>query len=164
MQDISFYSSPLGKILLASDGQGLSGLWFTNSRYYADSLANKHQEKEDQYLQDAKRWLDLYFAGEKPNFTPKLRLKGTAFQNAVWLSLLEIPYGHTVSYKEIAQKVSEKRDHLPVRAAAAAIGRNHISLIVPCHRVIGSNGNLTGYAAGIEKKKALLKLEGIDLK
>lgn len=164
MQNISFYSSPLGRILLASDSQGLSGLWFTNSRYYADTLTVNYQEKDDQYLLAAKAWLDLYFAGQEPDFTPKLRLTGTAFQNEVWLSLLEIPYGQTATYKEIAQKASVRKDHLPVQATAAVIAHNHISLIIPCHRVIGSDGSLTGYAAGIDKKKALLKLEGINLK
>lgn len=162
MQHISFYQSLLGKILLASDDQGLTGLWFASDRFYADNLNKNHETREDKPILAAKKWLDEYFTGKKPAFTPKLHLQGTAFQVKVWQALLQIPYGQTRSYKEIAQKVSTNRNHLPTRAVGAAVGRNHIALIIPCHRVVGSNGNLTGYGAGIDKKIQLLKLEGVD--
>lgn len=162
MQHISYYQSPFGKILLASDEKGLTGLWFSSDRFYADNLSKNYESKADSYLLSAKKWLTQYFAGKKPNFTPQLHLQGTAFQLKVWQALLQISYGQIATYKEIAEKVSPNAKHFPVRAVGGAIGRNHLSLIVPCHRVIGSNGNLTGYAAGIDKKIQLLKLERID--
>lgn len=163
MQEITYYNSPVGKILLASDDLGLTGLWLHSDRFYADNLTEDHQLGTNNYLADAIKWLDLYFAGKNPNFLPKLHLIGTNFQNQVWLALLEIPYGEVTTYKKIAEKVAGRTDHLPIRAVGGAVGRNHIALIVPCHRVIGSNGNLTGYGGGIDKKIQLLQLEGIDI-
>lgn len=162
-QNISYYNSPLGKILLASDDQGLIGLWFSTSKYYADILEKNVQQKSNDYLKDAKRWLDQYFAGQRPDFLPTLHLIGTPFQRKVWQALLQIPYGKTYTYKQIAHMVTASANHLPIRAVGGAIGRNHISLIVPCHRVIGSNGKLTGYSGGIDKKVSLLQLEKINL-
>ena len=163
MQKIAYYNSPVGQILLASDEQGLTGLWLRSDRFYADNLAKDHQLGKNKYLDDAIRWLDLYFEGKNPKFLPKLHLIGTDFQNQVWLALLEIPYGEVTTYKKIAEKVAGRADNLPIRAVGSAVGRNHIALIVPCHRVIGSNGNLTGYSGGIDKKIQLLQLEGIDI-
>lgn len=163
MQNISYYHSPLGQMLLASDEKGLTGLWFSSDRFYGDILGKNYHVRDDDYIKAAKKWLAQYFAGQKPAFTPKLHLQGTPFQIKVWKALLHIPYGQTRSYKEIAEKVSSSPQHLPIRAVGGAVGRNHIDLIVPCHRVVGSNGNLTGYGAGIDKKIQLLKLEGVNL-
>lgn len=115
----------------------------------------------DEYIKSAQKWLDQYFTGQKPDFIPQLHLIGTTFQKGVWQTLLQIPYGQTFTYKQVAQSVAKDPHHLLIRAVGGAIGRNHISLMVPCHRVIGSNGNLTGYSAGIDKKVELLKLENI---
>ncbi|CCI84724.1 methylated-DNA--protein-cysteine methyltransferase [Lactobacillus pasteurii DSM 23907 = CRBIP 24.76] len=164
MQTISYYDSPFGKILLASDQAGLTGLWFEDDRGYADNLTSEHRLGESSFVKDAKEWLDLYFAKQKPDFTPKLHLQGTDFQIKVWQELMKIPYGQVISYKDLAQKVSSDPKHLPIRAAGGAVGKNHITVIIPCHRVIGANNNLTGYRAGIEKKIQLLELEGINTK
>lgn len=163
MQTISYYNSPLGKILLAADKQGLIGLWFDTDRYYGDTLTKDYIEEENIYLISAKKWLDIYFKAKQPNFTPKLHLIGTHFQKSVWNALLHIPYGQTTTYKEVAMQIASDPNHLPTQAAGTAIGKNHLSLIIPCHRVIGSNGKLTGYAAGIDKKFKLLQLEGINI-
>lgn len=151
------YPSPLGVITLASDGEALVGLWFEGQRHFGKGLTGEKAERPLPVFDQADRWLDVYFSGEKPDFMPPLRPRGTAFQEAVWRRLLDIPYGHTVTYGEIAASLG-----LPLGAARAvggAVGRNPISLMIPCHRVVGADGSLTGYAGGIERKKHLLKLE-----
>ena len=151
------YPSPLGVITLASDGEALTGLWFEGQRHFGKGLTGETAERPLPVFDQADRWLDVYFSGEKPDFMPPLRPRGTAFQEAVWRRLLDIPYGHTVTYGEIAASLG-----LPLGAARAvggAVGRNPISLMIPCHRLVGANGGLTGYAGGIERKKRLLKLE-----
>ena len=117
------------------------------------------------FLKDALRWLDIYFSGQKPDFLPKLHLIGTDFQREVWDILLEIPYGQTVTYGEIARKIADKRGlkTMSAQAVGGAVGHNEISIIIPCHRVVGTNGSLTGYAGGIDKKISLLKLEHTDM-
>lgn len=164
MQTISYYQSPVGRILLASDDQGLTGLWLASERFYADNLT-EHQLGQTPVLNSIKKWLDQYFSGQKTTFTPPLHPNGTPFQLMVWQLLLKIPYGHTTTYAELAQQAAQKH-HLAKMSAQAvgnAVGRNHIALIIPCHRVVGSNGNLTGYGGGIDKKIQLLKLEGLDM-
>ena len=131
------------------------------SLLHADILNDEVKVGSDEYIKSAQKWLDQYFTGQKPDFIPHLHLIGTTFQKGVWQTLLQIPYGQTFTYKQVAQSVAKDPHHLPIRAVGGAIGRNHISLMVPCHRVIGSNGNLTGYSAGIDKKVELLKLENI---
>lgn len=120
---------------------------------------------DDKILGDTKKWLDLYFSGEEPNFTPKLKLEGTEFRRDVWKILLEIPYGETLSYKDIANKLmaSGKYERMSSQAVGGAVGHNPISIIIPCHRVVGTSGSLTGYAGGLDRKVRLLKLEGIDV-
>lgn len=120
---------------------------------------------DDKILGDTKKWLDLYFSGEEPNFTPKLKLEGTEFRREVWKILLEIPYGETLSYKGIAEKLiaSGKYERMSSQAVGGAVGHNPISIIVPCHRVVGTSGSLTGYAGGLARKVRLLELEGIDV-
>ena len=158
MDCVDFYNSALGKITLSSDGSSLTGCWFEGQRHFGATLSGVCEKKVVPVFADAKRWLDVYFAGGEPDFCPRLSFahKATAFQLKVWRALLEIPYGTTCSYKDVAQKVGGLSW---CRAAAAAIGRNPISLFVPCHRVIGSRGQLTGYAGGLERKAWLLRLE-----
>lgn len=162
MQYTSHYQSPMGNILLAADKVGLTGLWFEGQKYYALYLDKEHEEKELPVFEQAKKWLDIYFSGKKPDFKVPLHFVGTDFQNEVWEILYAIPYGQTITYGEIAQFLAEKRGvkRMSAQAVGGAVGRNEISIIVPCHRVVGTNGSLTGYAGGIEKKIALLKLEG----
>ncbi|MBR0227811.1 MAG: methylated-DNA--[Clostridia bacterium] len=151
------YVSPLGEITLASDGEALVGLWFAGQKHFGAGLSGQTTKKPLPVFDQAVRWLDRYFSGKKPDCPPPLRPRGTAFQQAVWRRLLDIPYGHTVTYGEIAASLG-----LPsgaARAVGGAVGRNPISLIIPCHRVVGAHGSLTGYAGGIERKKRLLELE-----
>ena len=162
MQYTTTYHSPLGEILLAADEIGLTGLWFDGEKYYAWNLDENHEEKEVPVFQEAKRWLDIYFSGREPDFMPPMHMLGTAFQKEVWEILRTIPYGETTTYGGIAAKIAKKRG-LPSMSAQAvgnAVGRNELSILIPCHRVVGTNGSLTGYAGGIDKKADLLKLEG----
>ena len=152
---IQYDDSPLGKMLLAADEIGLIGVWFENQKYYASGL-KETLEKETVVLKETKEWLDFYFSGKEPEFLPKMHLIGTEFQKKVWHILLKIPYGKTMTYKDIARIISPT---MSAQAVGSAVGHNKISILIPCHRVIGSNNNLTGYAGGIEKKENLLKLE-----
>ncbi len=162
MEYISRYASPLGEILLAGDETGLTGLWFVGQKYFAKNLEERHEVQELPLFVETKRWLDIYFSGEKPGFTPPLHLKGTPFQTRVWQALRTIPYGETVTYGDLARRLSEDVEggRASPRAVGGAVGRNPVSLIVPCHRVVGGKGQLTGYAGGLERKRALLRLEG----
>lgn len=162
MQYTADYQSPLGKILLAADGIGLTGVWFEGQKYFPAQGCTESVISETPVLTSAKRWLDIYFSGKEPCFDLPLHFAGTDFQNEVWKLLCTIPYGKTMTYGEIARKLAEKRGiaRMSAQAVGGAVGRNKISIIVPCHRVIGSDGSLTGYAGGIDKKKTLLRLEG----
>ena len=159
------YNSPLGDILLAADQTGLTGLWFDGAKYFADNLPEAHTEQETPILLEAKRWLDLYFAGNKPDFMPPLHPIGSAFRQAVWNILLQIPYGQTMTYGEIARQLAKKRgvSRMSAQAVGGAVGHNKISILIPCHRVVGTNGSLTGYAGGLDKKIKLLELEQADM-
>lgn len=164
----STYSSPLGNILLASKNNELIGLWFEGQKYYLGSIKEETKEKNDEeILKKTKNWLDRYFKGEKPN-PNELKCKpiGSDFQKQVWNILCEIPYGQTITYKEIAEKLAKKRGlkSMSAQAIGGAVGHNPISIIIPCHRVVGTSGNLTGYAGGLDKKEYLLKLEKIERK
>ncbi len=163
MQYISTYHSPIGKILLAADETGLTGLWFDGQKYYANHLDAEHKEADMPIFETVQKWLDIYFSGQEPDFMPPVHLLGSPFQICVWKLLQQIPYGQTVTYGELAQKIAEERGlaHMSAQAVGGAIGHNAVSIIVPCHRVVGSDGSLTGYAGGLEKKKYLLTLEGI---
>lgn len=162
MQYTGKYKSPLGNILLAADEKGLTGLWFEGQKYFARCLDKEHEEKNLPVFRDAKRWLDTYFTGKEPNFKLPLHFTGTSFQNEVWEILYTIPYGKTITYGEIARLLSQKKGlaQMSAQAVGGAVGHNEISIIVPCHRVVGASGNLTGYAGGIDRKIKLLKLEG----
>ena len=159
------YFSPLGGITLASDGEAIVGLWFDGQKYYADTLDNEHMEKALPVFKETDRWLDTYFSGKQPDFMPKLSMRGTAFRKAVWNILLTIPYGQTMTYGQIAEIVAKQMgfDRMSAQAVGGAVGHNPVSLIIPCHRVVGSSGNLTGYAGGIDKKIRLLQLEQADM-
>ena len=166
MQYTSHYRSPIGNILLAADEIGLTGLWFEGQKYFALYLDKEHEEKEIPIFEKAKKWLDIYFAGKEPDFTVPLHFTGTDFQNEVWEILCAIPYGRTMTYGEIAKQIAAKKGlpRMSAQAVGGAVGRNGISVIVPCHRVVGANGSLTGYAGGIDKKIKLLQLEKADMR
>lgn len=165
MQYTSTYQSPVGKILLAADDIGLTGLWFDGEKFYADSLDPEHEEKELPVFGTVKRWLDIYFSGREPDFMPPIHMIGTPFRLIVWKFLLQIPYGETITYGELAKMVAKEKGiaHMSAQAVGGAVGHNEISIIVPCHRVVGSDGSLTGYAGGVDKKEKLLSLEGADM-
>lgn len=159
------YPSPLGGITLASNGDALTGLWFDGQKYFGDTLPADHAEKSLPLFEQTAHWLDTYFSGKAPAFTPPLCMETTPFRKRVWEILLTIPFGQTMTYGEIAAKIAAEKG-LPTmssQAVGGAVGHNAISLIIPCHRVVGANGSLTGYAGGIERKEALLRLEGADL-
>ena len=164
MEHICHYTSPLGKITAASDGSALTGLWFDDQKYFAYTLDVEHEEQTDDILEDTIRWLDIYFSGKEPAFTPPLCMKTTPFRRMVWEILLTIPYGRTMTYAQIAEITAAERKipKMSARAVGGAVGHNSISLIIPCHRVVGSDGSLTGYAGGIERKRRLLELEGAN--
>ena len=124
------------------------------------------RKKKSPLFEKLKQWLDIYFSGKEPNFTVPLHFIGTDFQNEIWETLCTIPYGQTMTYGEIAKQIATKKGlpRMSAQAVGGAVGHNEISIIVPCHRVVGANGNLTGYAGGIEKKVKLLKLENVDMK
>lgn len=159
------YDSPLGGILLVADETGLRGLWFDGQKYFARSLPAEHIEQNTPALTEAKRWLDIYFAGKEPDFLPPLHPAGSAFRQSVWEILLKIPYGQTITYGDIARQLAAKRGlaNMSAQAVGGAVGHNEISVIIPCHRVVGANGSLTGYAGGIDKKIKLLELERADM-
>ena len=159
------YDSPLGGMLLAADEIGLTGLWFSGQKYFARGLPAERTERSTPVLTEAKRWLDLYFSGREPDFIPPLHPAGSAFRRAVWQILLQVPYGQTITYGEIARQLAEKRGlaRMSAQAVGGAVGHNEVSVIIPCHRVVGTNGSLTGYAGGIGKKVRLLELERADI-
>ncbi len=159
------YCSPLGDITLASNGTELTGLWFDGQKYFGATLPKEYQERDIPIFQQTKQWLDIYFQGETPDFTPPLCMETTPFRKAVWNILLTIPYGKTTTYGEIAKQIAMQKglSQMSAQAVGGAVGHNSISLIIPCHRVVGVNGSLTGYAGGIDKKIRLLKLEKADI-
>lgn len=162
---IQHYDSPLGGILLAADETGLTGLWFDGQKYFASDLPAERVEQNTPALSEAKRWLDIYFTGKEPDFMPPLHPIGSAFRRSVWDILLRIPYGQTTTYGEIARQLAEKqgRPRIAAQAVGGAVGHNKISIIIPCHRVVGTNGSLTGYAGGVDKKVKLLEWEHTDM-
>lgn len=161
MEYIHHFESPLGGITAASDGEALTGLWFDGQKYFGNGLDSDHEEKMLPVFEQTGRWLDIYFSGEEPDFIPPLSMKTTPFRRTVWEILLSIPYGHTMTYGEIAAKIAEQKGlpGMSAQAVGGAVGHNAISLIIPCHRVVGADGSLTGYAGGLDKKQKLLALE-----
>jgi len=158
------YDSPLGGILLAADEEGLTGLWFETQKYFAAKLAPEHEEKMTPVLDAACRWLDVYFSGREPDFTPKLHLVGSDFRQAVWALLRKIPYGQTTTYGALAGQLAEQSGkRVSAQAVGGAVGHNPVSLIVPCHRVVdrfgGTKAAFDTFAPGTQR--ALLEAEGV---
>ena len=152
MQYIKHYDSPMGDLLLAADEQGLTGIWIKDQKYFGYYLDPEHEEADCPVFEKTIEWLDIYFEGRDPGFLPPIHMVGTDFQKAVWEILLEIPYGKTTTYGRIAQQIAAKRGiaRMSAQAVGGAVGHNEISIIIPCHRVVGTNGSLTGYAGGID--------------
>ena len=164
MDYVHHYRSPLGGITLASDGSALIGLWFDGQTFSASALSPDREEKPLPVFEQAERWLDLYFGGRDPGFTPPLALRSTEFGKTVCRIMLTIPYGRTTTYGKIAEIVARRRGvpRMSAQAVGGAVGHNPVSLIIPCHRVVGANGALVGYGGGLERKAALLALERAD--
>ena len=165
MHYINHYNSPLGKITFASNGKELTGLWFDGQKYFASTLTKEYEQKNLPVFEQTAKWLDIYFSGKNPDFTPPLFLSSTLFRNEVWKILLAIPYGSVITYGGIADIMAKKRgvENMSAQAIGGAVGHNPISIIVPCHRVMGKNGSLTGYAGGVDIKEKLLKIENVDM-
>ena len=166
MQYTTTYPSPLGEILLAADEIGLTGLWFDGEKFYADSLDPEHEERSIPVFDVVKKWLDIYFSGREPDFMPPVHMFGSEFRQQVWKLLREIPYGATITYGALAKRLARERglERMSAQAVGGAVGHNPISILIPCHRVVGTNGSLTGYAGGLQRKIKLLMLEGVDMK
>ena len=162
MQYIHYYESPIGQILLTADEQGLTDLMLQGEPW---TLAADHSEKATPAIIESVQWLDIYFSGNIPDFIPPLHLTGSPFQMEVWELLLKIPYGSITTYGDLAKQIAQQRgiSRMSAQAVGGAVGSNPVSIIVPCHRVIGANGNLTGFASGLDNKIALLKQEGHDM-
>ena len=166
---IAYYDSILGKLTIASDGENIIGLWIEGQKYFADTIKNENIIKKDDLsiFIKTKEWLDRYFRGERPDIKElKLSPKGSEFRQNVWKILCRIPYGQTITYGKIAKEIAKlmNKNSMSAQAIGNAVGHNPISIIIPCHRVVGTNGGLTGYAGGIDKKRELLELENADVK
>ena len=155
--------SPVGQLTLSADGQAITGLWLEGQKYFCAGLSYDVKEADLPVFQQAEAYLTAYFSGSPLPPLPPLRPAGTAFQRAVWALLAQIPYGQTRTYGALAAELRRRGTAAAPRAVGAAVGRNPISILIPCHRVVGANGNLTGYAGGLARKRFLLELEGVDL-
>lgn len=173
MEKTMIYDSPIGKLTLSGDGTGITGLWIEGQKYFGRTLETGSREESSCYDAPDKdfcevfgracKWLDAYFKGEKEEISFPLAPKGSIFQRSVWDILREIPYGETTTYGEIAKILSDRQKRpMSAQAVGGAVARNPISILIPCHRVVGTNGSLTGYAGGMERKIKLLTLEGVD--
>lgn len=163
MEYIFEYKSPIGSIILTSDETEITGLRFKGAS--ETEVPNDKKYKETCVIKETKRWLDIYFSGKNPGYIPAINATGTEFQKLVWKLLLEIPYGKTTTYGEIAGKIAEIKNvsRMSAQAVGGALGKNPIAIIIPCHRVVGKNGKLTGYRYGMDKKISLLALEGANM-
>ena len=159
------YDSPLGTITLACDGEAITGLWFNGQKYFGNILPRGTMQQEQPLFAEARRWLDIYFSGRDPGFLPPLRYDSTPFRKLICSIMLTIPYGQTMTYGEIAAEAARQQGikTMSAQAVGGAVGHNPISLMIPCHRVVGTSGSLTGYAGGIERKVKLLALEHADM-
>ena len=161
MNYVNYYASPIGGMTMASNGEALTGLWFDGQKYYASTLSVNHKEKQLPVFDKTCEWLDIYFSGNAPDFMPHLHMWASDFRRDVYEILMTIPFGRTMTYGEIAGMVAKKHRIISMspQAVGGAIAHNPFSLIIPCHRVVGANGKLTGYAGGLDKKKWLLDME-----
>ena len=159
------YASPLGAITLACDGEVLIGLWFDGQKHFGSILPKQVEAAEHPLFTEARHWLDVYFSGRAPDHLPPLRYDSTPFRKAVFDIMLTIPYGETMTYGEIAAEIAHQQNlpKMSAQAVGGAVGRNPISLMIPCHRVVGTSGSLTGYGGGIARKVRLLELERADM-
>lgn len=157
------YASQLGSITLASNGESLTGLWFDGQKYFSHKHISESIESKLPIFIQTCNWLDIYFSGKIPDITPPISLNTTPFRKAVYDILLTIPYGQTMTYGEIANIIAEQNgvERMSSQAVGGAVGHNPVSIIIPCHRVVGADGSLTGYAGGIDRKIELLKLEKV---
>ena len=163
--ELTRYASPLGTIFLAADNGALAGLWLEGQKYFAATLDEAAVERDDlPVFRQAAAWLDAYFAKQPLPDLPPLAPRGSDFRQAVWRLLLEIPYGQVTTYGALAQILRDRGISAAAQAVGGAVGHNDISLIIPCHRVVGASGSLTGYADGVDKKIKLLELERADMK
>ena len=152
------YKSPIGEMLFVSDGEAVCGVWFYGQKFFKNSIDKTIENNDLAIFKKLKKWFDDYFNGLNPEIDFKLRPQGSEFRLKVWKILCEIPYGETLTYGEIASRISP---NMSAQAVGVAVGHNPISILIPCHRVLGVNGKLTGYAAGLDRKMELLKLEKI---
>lgn len=160
---VAEYVSPVGKILLSSDGENLTGLWIENQKYFKSTLGDEYEERKIPVIEKAILWLEKYFSGENPEIDFNIKPNGSEFRQTVWKILFRIPYGETITYGEIAKRIEkETGKRVSAQAVGGAVGHNPISIIIPCHRVVGADGGLTGYAGGIDKKEYLLNIERQD--
>ncbi|URZ07027.1 methylated-DNA--[protein]-cysteine S-methyltransferase [Clostridium felsineum] len=159
------YNSKIGKLTLISDGENITGLFIKNIEYSKNSEIINMSLSSLEIFKKAKIWLDCYFSGQAPDFIPNIKLKGTEFRKLVWKIIGDIPYGEVITYGDIAKMVAKKmgKTKMSSQAVGGAVGSNPISIIVPCHRVVGAKGNLTGYGGGLDIKVKLLTLEGIGM-
>ena len=163
MIQTAFYDAPYGRYVMAAEDGALTGLWLEGQKYFPSDLPEPSGE-EAEIFAHTRRWLDAYFAGRQPDVSAlPMAPKGSAFARRVWQLLLEIPYGQTVTYGQLAEQLAKKRGlaHMSAQAVGGAVGHNPLSIIIPCHRVLGAKNQLTGYAGGLDVKTFLLKLEGI---
>lgn len=164
MTSLTTLPSPVGPLHLASDGEAITGLWLEGQKYFAATLEGETRESPDlPVFRQTAAWLNAYFAGEVPPALPPLAPQGSPFRQAVWKLLLEIPRGQTATYGALAEKLREQGLSAAPQAVGGAVGHNPISILIPCHRVVGSDGSLTGYAGGLAAKQKLLELEGVDI-
>jgi methylated-DNA-[protein]-cysteine S-methyltransferase len=159
------YNSPVGLLTIASDGESITGLWIKGQKYFAAALGSEYSAMDLPVFGRVEEWLTIYFSGKNPTFTPPLAPKGSSFRQAVWKILRDIPYGEVITYGDIARMIAKQsgKEKMSAQAVGGAVGHNPISIIVPCHRVVGAQGSLTGYAGGIKTKAELLTLEQVDM-
>ncbi len=161
------YHSPFGILTIASDGSNIAGLWIQDQKHFEETIKEKMISNDNlQVFKETKYWLDRYFANQKPEISElAIAPNGTEFRQAIWKILCEIPYGEVTTYKDIAKRIAKQngKSQMSAQAVGGAVGHNPISIIIPCHRVVGSNGSLTGYAGGIQTKIKLLEHEGVDM-
>ncbi len=160
------YDAPVGMLTLAAGEDGLKGLWIKGQKYFLGTLTSPLREGANRHLDEAVAWLDAYFAGEQPPLDAlTLAPEGSRFRQVVWQLLCQIPYGQVTTYGQLAKEAAKRlgKQRMSAQATGGAVGHNPISIIIPCHRVVGADGSLTGYAGGIDKKIALLEHEGVDM-